>query len=153
MKLAKKILIVIVIAFVAIQFFRPDRNIDSQASSSDISGVFSTPDSVKVILQNACYDCHSNNTRYPWYINIQPAGWWMAGHIAEAKDNLNFSEFGGYTPRKQISKLEGVAGVIEKDIMPLKSYRMMHKDARLSADEKNLVINWAQRSADSITAK
>jgi len=153
MKLAKKILIVLVIAFVAIQFFRPDRNIDSQASSSDISGVFSTPDSVKVILQNACYDCHSNNTRYPWYVNIQPAGWWMAGHIKEAKDGLNFSEFGGYTPRKQISKLEGVAGVLEKDFMPLKSYRMMHKEARLSADEKSLIIDWAQKSADSITAK
>ena len=153
MKLAKKILIVIVIAFVAIQFFRPDRNIDSQASSSDISGVFSMPDSVKVILQNACYDCHSNNTRYPWYVNIQPAGWWMTGHIEEAKDNLNFSEFGGYTPRKQISKLEGVAGVIEKDIMPLKSYKMMHKSARLSADEKNLVIGWARQVADSISVK
>ena len=153
MKLAKNILIVIVIAFVAIQFFRPDRNIDSQATSSDISGVFSMPDSVKVILQNACYDCHSNNTRYPWYVNIQPAGWWMSGHIADARDGLNFSEFGGYSPRKQISKLEGVAGVLEKDIMPLKSYRMMHKSARLSTDEKNLVIGWAQRSADSITAK
>ncbi len=153
MKLAKKILIVIVIAFVAIQFFRPDRKIDSKALSSDISGVFSMPDSVKVILQNACYDCHSNNTRYPWYVNIQPAGWWMSGHIADARDGLNFSEFGGYTPRKQISKLEGVAGVIEKDFMPLKSYKIMHKDARLSTDEKDLVINWAQRSADSITAK
>ena len=55
------------------------------------------PDSVKVILQNACYDCHSNNTRYPWYVNIQPVGWWMSGHIADARDGLNFSEFGGYT--------------------------------------------------------
>ena len=153
MKLAKKILTVIVIAFVAMQFFRPDRKIASQASSSDISGVFSMPDSVKVILQNACYDCHSDNTRYPWYVNLQPAGWWMAGHIKEAKDGLNFSEFGGYTPRKQISKLEGVASVLEKDFMPLKSYKMMHKSARLSTDEKNLVIDWAQKSADSISEK
>ena len=153
MRLFKRILIAIVIILLAIQFFRPDRNIENQASSTDISGVFSMPDSVKVILQNACYDCHSNNTRYPWYVNIQPAGWWMAGHISDAKGDLNFSEFGGYTPRKQISKLDGVAGVIEKDLMPLKSYKMMHKSARLSTDEKQLVINWAQRSADSISAK
>ena len=153
MSLFKKILTAIVIILLAMQFIRPDRNIDNQASSTDISGVFSVPDSVKVILQNACYDCHSNNTRYPWYVNIQPAGWWMAGHISDAKGDLNFSEFGGYTPRKQISKLEGVAGVIEKDFMPLKSYKMMHKSARLSSDEKNLLINWAQKSADSITAK
>jgi len=153
MKLAEKILTVIVIAFVAIQFFRPDRNIASQASSSDISGVFSMPDSVKVILQNACYDCHSDNTRYPWYINIQPAGWWMAGHISDAKGDLNFSEFGGYDQRRQISKLEGIAAVVEEDIMPLRSYKMMHKSARLSSDEKNLLINWAQKSADSISTK
>ena len=81
MKLAKKILIVIVIVLLAIQFFRPDRNIGSQASSTDISAVVSVPDPVKVILQNACYDCHSNNTTYPWYANIQPTGWWLAGHI------------------------------------------------------------------------
>src|SRR5659263_423444 len=74
MSLFKKILTAIVIILLAMQFIRPDRNIDNQASSTDISGVFSVPDSVKVILQNACYDCHSNNTRYPWYVNIQPAG-------------------------------------------------------------------------------
>jgi len=153
MKLVKRILTVIVIAFVAIQFVRPDRNIASKVSSTDISGVFSMPDSVKVILQNACYDCHSNNTRYPWYVNIQPAGLWMAGHIKEAKGDLNFSEFGSYTPMKQIGKLEGVAGVLEKDFMPLKSYKMMHKEARLTADEKSLVINWAQKSANSISEK
>ena len=153
MKLAKKILIVIVIILVAIQFIRPDRNINSQVSSSDISGVVSVPDTVKVILQNACYDCHSNNTRYPWYVNIQPAGWWMAGHISEAKGDLNFSEFGGYEQRKQTSKLEGVAAVVEEDMMPLRSYKMMHKSARLSANEKSLVIEWARQSTDSISVK
>jgi hypothetical protein len=153
MKLAQKILIIIFIALVAMQFIRPDRNIDSQAASSDISGVVSVPDTVKTILQNACYDCHSNNTAYPWYVNIQPAGWWMAGHISEAKNDLNFSEFGGYEQRRQISKLEGVAAVVEEDIMPLRSYKMMHKSARLSADEKNLLINWAQQSIDSLSAE
>src|SRR5665647_1215986 len=140
MSLFKKILIAIVIILLAMQFIRPDRNIASQESSSDISGVLSMPDTVKVILQNICYDCHSNNTRYPWYVNIQPAGWWMAGHISDAKGDLNFSEFGGYEQRKQIRKLEGIAAVIEEDIMPLRSYKMMHKSARLSLNEKSLVI-------------
>jgi hypothetical protein len=153
MKLAKKLLIVIVIALIAIQFFRPDRNISSQVSSTDISGVVSMPDSVKAILKDACYDCHSNNTRYPWYANIQPTGWWLAGHIKEAKGDLNFSEFGRYEQRKQVSKLDGVAAVVEEDIMPLRSYKMMHKSARLSADEKNLLIDWVRHSMDSISAK
>jgi hypothetical protein len=153
MKLAKKILLVIVIGLVAIQFFRPDRNIASQASSSDISGVVRVPDSVKTILENACYDCHSNNTRYPWYANIQPTGWWLAGHIKEAKGDLNFSEFGGYEQRKQISKLDGVAAVVEEDIMPLRSYKLMHKNARLSQDEKNMLIDWTRQSVDNLSAK
>jgi hypothetical protein len=153
MSLFKKILVAIVVILLAIQFIRPDRNIDSQASSSDISGVVNVPDTVKVILQNACYDCHSNNTRYPWYVNIQPAGWWMAGHISVAKNDLNFSEFGGYEQRKQISKLDGVAAVVEEDIMPLRSYKMMHKSARLSTNEKDLLIDWARLSTDSISAK
>jgi hypothetical protein len=153
MKLAKKILLVIAVVFAFIQFFRPDRNIDSQASSSDISAVVSVTDPVKVILQNACYDCHSNNTRYPWYVNIQPAAWWMAGHISEAKGDLNFSEFGGYSQRTQVSKLDGVTAVVEEDIMPLRSYKMMHKNARLNSDEKNLLIDWARQSTDIISAK
>ena len=153
MKLARKILIVIVIALVAIQFVRPDRNIASQVSSSDISGVVSMPDPVKALLENACYDCHSNNTRYPWYANIQPTGWWLAGHIKEAKGDLNFSEFGGYEQRKQLSKLEGIAAVVEEDIMPLRSYKLMHKDARLSTNEKNLLIDWARQSIDNLSAK
>jgi hypothetical protein len=153
MKLAGKILIVIVIALVAIQFVRPDRNIASQVSSSEISGVVSVPDPVKVILQNACYDCHSNNTRYPWYANIQPTGWWLAGHIKEAKGDLNFSEFGGYEQRKQSGKLEGIAAVVEEDIMPLRSYKLMHKDARLSQDEKKLLIDWARQSVDNLSAQ
>lgn len=153
MKLAKKILLGIVVIFAVIQFFRPDPNNASQASPSDISGVVSVPDPVKVILENACYDCHSNNTRYPWYANIQPAGWWLAGHIKEAKGDLNFSDFGGYSQRTQLSKLEGVAAVVEEDIMPLRSYKMMHKNARLSADEKNLVIEWARQSVDNLSAR
>ena len=146
MSLFKKILTAIVIILVAIQFIRPDRNIDSQPSSSDIAGVVSVPDTIKVILQNACYDCHSNNTRYPWYVNIQPAGWWMARHISDAKNDLNFSEFGAYEQGKQIRKLDGVAAVVEEDIMPLRSYKLMHKDARLSANEKKLLTDWARQN-------
>jgi hypothetical protein len=153
MKLAKKILIAAVIILVAIQFFRPARSINSQASVTDISKVAVIPDSVRVILQSACYDCHSNNTVYPWYSKIQPIGWLLAGHIKEGRDNLNFSEFGEYSQGKQLGKLYAIATVIGKDIMPLRSYKMMHKSARLSTDEKNLLINWAKQATDSLSVK
>jgi hypothetical protein len=152
MRLAKKILLLSVILFIAIQFIRPDRNQSTQVLSTDISQVVTIPDTVLTVLKNACFDCHSNNTEYPWYSNVQPMGWLMAYHIKQAKGQLNFSEFGSYSQRRQVSKLDGIANSIKDDIMPLKSYKIMHKSAQLSADEKSLLINWAQQSIDRLSA-
>ena len=153
MSLTKKILIAIGIILVAIQFIRPARNSNNQASVTDISNVTAIPDSVSVILRGACYDCHSNNTEYPWYSGLQPVGWLLAKDISDGRDNLNFSEFGGYTQRKQLTRLDEIATVINEDIMPLSSYKMMHKSARLGIDEKTLLINWTRQAADSLSAK
>jgi hypothetical protein len=78
-------------------------------------------------------------------------GWLMAYHIKQAKSQLNFSDFGSYPQRRQLSKLDGIANSIKDDIMPLKSYKIMHKSARLSAVEKSLLINWTQQSIDSLS--
>lgn len=152
-RIIKKILLVLFIAFIAIQFIRPTRNKGDGILATDISKLVSMPDSVQVILKNACYDCHSNNTNYPWYSNIQPMSWLMAKHIKQGKAVLNFSEFGNYSARKQLSKLTGIANSIKDDIMPLSSYKWMHKNARLDANEKALIINWVQQSKDSLSAK
>ena len=141
------------ILFFAIQFFRPARNKSNQVLDTDISKMVTTSDSVLTILKNACYDCHSNNTNYPWYSNIQPMGWLMAYHIKNAKNELNFSESGTYSQRRQLSKLDGIANSIKNDIMPLKSYKLMHRPAQLSKDEKSLLINWAQQSIDNMPVK
>jgi hypothetical protein len=150
---AKKILLAISIVFIAIQFFRPALNKNSQVLDTDISKIVNIPDSIQVILKNACYDCHSINTNYPWYSNVQPIGWFLAKHITQGKDELNFSEFGSYSPRRQLSKMNGIANSIRDDIMPLSSYKMMHKNAQLSTNEKALLINWAQQSKDSLSVK
>jgi hypothetical protein len=151
MRLAKKILLVSGILFIALQFMRPVYNKNRQVLTTDISKVVTIPDTVLTLLKNACYDCHSDNTVYPWYSDIQPVGWLMAYHIKKAKNQLNFSEFGSYSQRRQLSKLDGIANSIKDDIMPLKSYKKMHKPAQLSADEKSLMINWAQQSIDSLS--
>ena len=151
MKLIRYILLALGIIFVAIQFIRSERNINEQPSPTDIAKAFTVPDSVKVILKNACYDCHSNNTVYPWYSHVQPIGWFLTKHITQGKDELNFSEFGSYSTRKQLSKLEEIEDVINDDIMPLPSYKLMHKDAQLTNDEKALIINWIQLSKESLT--
>lgn len=148
----KKILLALLIAFIAIQFIQPAHNKSEQVLSTDFAKVYAVPGNVQTILQNACYDCHSNNTHYPWYSNIQPMAWIMAKDIKDGKSELNFSEFGSYTNRRRVSKLKEIANQIKDDEMPLSSYKMMHKNARLSKEEKNLIINWMNKTADSLLA-
>ena len=145
MSITKKILAGFGIVFIAIQFIRPAHNISSQVLATDISKTVKISDSVQAVIKNTCYDCHSNNTNYPWYSNIQPIGWFLANHISEGKRQLNFSEFGSYSQRRQSSKLDDIANELQNDGMPLASYKLIHKNARLTPDEKRLIINWAQQ--------
>jgi hypothetical protein len=151
MSLPKKILLATGIVFIAIQFIQPVRNKSGQVLATDISKTVSISDSVQAILKNNCYDCHSNNTKYPWYSNIQPIGWLLAKHITDGKEALNFSEFGSYSQRRQLSKLDEIINAIRDDIMPLMSYKLMHKHAQLYANEKTIFINWAQQLKGSIS--
>lgn len=152
MRLMKKILLALLIVFIAIQFVQPAHNKTVQALPTDFGKLYAVPDSVKSVLQNACYDCHSNNTNYPWYSNIQPMAWMMATHITNGKEKLNFSDFDSNRTRKQISKLKEISNQIKDDEMPISSYKLMHKNARLSQNEKFLLMNWMQKTADSLSA-
>jgi len=142
----KKILLIVLAILVIIQFIRPARNESSTMSANDITKHFTVPDDVNAILKKACNDCHSNNTIYPWYMNIQPVGWWMADHVKDGKKELNFSEFGSYTPKRQHHKLKEVVDEVKEGEMPLDSYTWMgtHKEAILTTAEKTLLINWAE---------
>jgi len=151
--LLKKILLSTGAVIIGIQFFQPALNKNNQVFDTDISKIVTTSDSVQAILKNACYDCHSNNTNYPWYSNIQPVGWLMAKHVRKGKDELNYNEFVSYSPRRQLSKLNGIANSIRDDIMPLSSYKWMHKNAQLNKYEKALLINWVQQARDSLSVK
>ncbi|QQS37184.1 MAG: heme-binding domain-containing protein [Ignavibacteriales bacterium] len=151
-KIAHWILLSLIIIFIAIQFIRPDRsNISGQTLQTDISKTFNIPDSEFSILKNACYDCHSNNTNYPWYSNIQPVGWLLAQDIKNGKAQINFSEFGSLSRRRQISKLRGIENQIKDGTMPLPAYRLLHKQAQLTTEQKKLLINWFRETRDSIS--
>lgn len=153
MSRSKKILLGLVVIFVLIQFIQPASNRSSEVSLTDITKEISLPQGIDSSLKKACYDCHSNNTNYPWYSRVQPFGWLLARHIKNGKAELNFNEFGSYSMRRQISKLNGIANSIKDGTMPLGSYEMLHKDARLSDEEKALLIDWAVKTKDSLTAK
>ena len=148
----KKILIGFLVVFVILQFIRPARNESATPSANDISTAYNVPENVQVVLKKACYDCHSNNTHYPWYINIQPVGLWMQNHVNEGKDELNFSEFASYKPKRKAHKMEEVVEQIEAGEMPLSSYTIIHKEAVLNSEEKRLLIDWAKALFQQIKA-
>lgn len=129
--------------FLVMQLYQPARNIEfEQDSTVDFTGVYLVPKNVETILRTSCYDCHSNNTNYPWYSIIQPARVFMENHIKEGKENLNFSEFGKYSKRKQENKLDRIVKEIKSDEMPLASYTLIHQNAILTLSQKNEVIDW-----------
>ena len=146
----KKIFIIILVILVGIQFIRPARNISSAESPNHISKHYEVPDSVRKILEISCNDCHTNNTEYPWYTNIQPVGWWMQWHVNQGKKHLNFSEFTTYAPKKQHHKMEETEEVIKENAMPLSSYLWIHTDAKLTTGQKDLLINWATQLKEKI---
>lgn len=148
----KKILLILLAIFVVIQFIRPSRNISNTVSANDISKHYAVPADVQKILAVSCNDCHSNNTEYPWYTNIQPVGWWMQGHVNEGKTELNFSEFATYPAKRQHHKLEEVIEQVKEDHMPLESYLWIHKDAKLSQPQKEAVVNWASALMNQIAS-
>lgn len=151
MQIVKKIGSCILIVAIALQFIRPARNSNGQATADDIMLHFSVPGGVQDLLMISCYDCHSNNSRYPWYSNIQPVGLFLDNHIRKGKQELNFSEFGSYSVRRQQSKFKAIADQLRDDAMPLASYTSMHKSARLSKENKALIIGWATKAKDSLT--
>lgn len=154
MSTKKKIIWLIVILFAGIQFIRPARNVSSvQALPTDVQNVVAVPQNVEAVLKASCYDCHSNNTVYPWYMNVQPAGWFMAYHIKNGKEEFNFNEFGSYSSRKQHHKLESVADQVKSGEMPLSSYTLIHRYAILSKEQKELIISWAKDAQRELNAK
>lgn len=146
----KKVLIALLVILIIIQLIRPGKNIAAQPSSNDIALKYNVPGNVKQILQRSCYDCHSNNTDYPWYSNIQPVMWFLDNHIQEGKRELNFSEFASYTPKKAAHKLDEVISETGEHEMPISSYLWMHKNAKLSDTEIEQITKWASTLSDSI---
>ncbi|MEO6407019.1 MAG: heme-binding domain-containing protein [Ferruginibacter sp.] len=142
----------LLVVLIVIQFIQPSHNFSKRLSPTDFSKIFIVPVNVQVVLKNACLDCHSNNTAYPWYASLQPMAWMLANHIKKGKEVLNFGEFGLLGKHRQISKLKAIASQVKDNEMPIASYKWMHKKARLSAAEKMLVISWMNQIADSLSA-
>jgi hypothetical protein len=142
----KKALYIVIGLFGIIQFIRPSKNTGEVYTNNDISHSVDVPANVKNILEKSCNDCHSNNTIYPWYTNIQPLGWWLNHHVNEGVEELNFSEFNTYKLRRKLHKLEEIAEQVKEGEMPLGTYTWIHSEAKLTVAEQQILIDWALNS-------
>lgn len=149
----KKIMLVLLAALVVIQFIHPKKNTSEGPQPNYIGNNYAVPPDVKTILDKACNDCHSNNTRYPWYAKLQPVDWWMNDHVVDGKKEINFDEYTNRPARYQYRKMEEVIEQVKEREMPLKSYTWTHKDARLTSDERAKLTSWAQSVRDAMEVK
>jgi len=143
MKFLKKILLLLFLAFVIAQFFGPEKNQGNLASIEPFLVETNPPEDVKLVLKTACFDCHSDYTSYPWYNNITPVNYWMAGHVDHGKEELNFSNWSNYSLKRKDRKLDEVIELVEKREMPLNSYTWTHNDAKLTDKQINNIVSWA----------
>ena len=149
----KKILLVLLIILIVIQFIKPQKNIHGGAQPADISTLYPVAANVDSLLTIACKDCHTNNTRYPWYNNFQPVAWFLANHVDDGKRSFNLNEFANYPVARQYDKIKEIKKQIDNGAMPLPSYTIIHRDAILTDAEKNTIITWSENIRKSMEAK
>ncbi|MGB3151081.1 MAG: heme-binding domain-containing protein [Maribacter sp.] len=142
MKWLKVIGLVLLVVLAGLQFFPTGSNQSTTVPSSDFVKTHKVPERLAQMLYTSCYNCHSNNTNYPWYSRVQPVGWLLENHIHKGKEDLNFSEFGAYSSRKQQSKLKSMISQVEDGEMPLASYTFIHRKARLSAEDRENLVDY-----------
>lgn len=134
----------LVVAFLAIQLV-PAAAADNPPLETEVT----VPDPVAGILRQSCYDCHSHETAWPWYAHVAPAKWLVRNHVAEAREHLNFSAWNRYDAGERADAWEEVAEEVEEGHMPIRGYLIVHRDARLSDEDRTLLVEWALSQADS----
>lgn len=143
MKILKKILVALLVALVIIQFFNPEKNTSDEDVVTFFESETKPSAEIGAILESKCYDCHSNNTVYPWYANIAPVSFWIDGHIEEGKEHFNVSNWASFSLKKKEHKIEELVEEVEENKMPEDSYTWIH--GNLTEDEKEKLIAWGKK--------
>ena len=149
-RILKIVIVLLLVVFVVIQFFQPERN-TGEMTSTHIFKTEQIPEGVINTLKNACMDCHSNQTRYWWYDKLAPASWFVNKHVVKAKKELNFSEWGEQDAYDKFGSFEDISKEVERKTMPLKSYKLMHKMARLTDEETKALVDWCKKRSEELT--
>lgn len=131
----KKILYWVLGFAIVIQFIRPD----FQNPKADEAVALKADAKVMSVLKNSCYDCHSNETKYPWYHNVAPISWVMANHINQGRKALDFSNWENIDPKIKLERLNRAKQMIHNQLMPKPEYLITHENAVLTSEEKQLL--------------
>jgi hypothetical protein len=145
----KKALFWVVGIALAIQLIRPDFT----SASVDEATTLRADTPTMNLIKNSCYDCHSNETKYPWYRNIAPISWVMADHISQGRKSLNFSNWEKIDPKIKLERLKRAKETINNQLMPKSEYLMFHEDAVLSSDEKQLLASFFDSEIEKLNIK
>ena len=138
----KKIIIALIVILIGIQFIPVER------TNPPISMDISAPGNVASILRNSCYDCHSNETVWPWYSKIAPVSFLVAGDVNKGRKHLNFSEWDKYETDKREKILEEIVEEVEKENMPLPIYTFTHPNAKLDDHRIKLIKEWVNSGSN-----
>lgn len=140
-KILKYIGILLLVGLVVIQFIRPDKNNGGLEGITAFKSDTKPSEEVFMVLKQNCFDCHSDETKYPWYAEIAPISYWLADHVKHGKGDFNMSAWDSYSTKKKDHKLEELIEEVEEGKMPLDSYTWVH--GKLSKDDQELLIQWA----------
>lgn len=127
-------------ALIIIQFFRIDKTNPEYDVNNDFITIHQPPEDVKLMLKEACYDCHSNESKYPWYTNVAPVSFWIKGHIDEGRKHLNYSKWGTFSDKRKNHKIEEMIDKVKEGEMPISSYKIAHSKARLSDEQRQRMV-------------
>src|SRR5687767_11731420 len=152
-KFLKIAVLLAVVVIIALQFIRPSFTNPAIVAGRAIEDSIPVPAEVQMVLSRSCNDCHSNKTLYPWYSQISPFSWFLAGHIEDGRRELNFSEWNTYSDTKKARKLEEICELVEAGGMPLPSYLWIHRDAMLTSDQRKLICDWAKAERSKFPAE
>jgi hypothetical protein len=140
--LLKRAVIVMAAGLVLAQAIRPDRTNPPTNPAKTLVATTHPPANVQAILDRGCRDCHTNQTVWPWYTNVAPISWFVAGHVTEGRHNLSFSNWADYPPALKLKRLAQMCDFVQRGEMPLTSYLLLHRDAALSDDDRQAVCDW-----------
>ena len=143
----KTAVLILVVVVILAQFIRIDR------SNPPVGSEISAGPSIQPVLRRVCYNCHSNETVWPWYSRVAPVSWLVGSDVSEGRQHLNFTEWGTYDSGTQSHKLRGIAEEVRSGDMPPWYYSLIHREARLSPSERSQILAWTSEAIKKDEAK